>query len=159
MGNGKAGTSLCAAAQGTWLWRCLKRLCSMWGAEPWQPHSHSGEAALCAVGSGATRARSCSGGCSESREGGRNPGQNRVCFPAVTPLIGSAAGLCSHGSVGWHPPGGCSSHPMASVGWRPKVLCPQWSLAEDLPALFLWGWAPWGALRARAAEEESLARP
>lgn len=136
------------------------------GLSPGSPMAAAGRllAALCALGHGvgAAHARSCSGGCSESREAGIWDKTGFVS-PAMTSLISSAAGLCSHVSVRWHPPGGCSSCPMAFVRWRPKVLCPHWSLAEDLRIPFLcslWDWAPWGELPlARAAEEECSARP
>lgn len=49
------------------------------------------------------------------------------------------------------------------VGWRPKVLCPHWSLTEDLTSPFLcclWDWAPQGeTARAKAVGEGGSARP
>lgn len=115
-----------------------------------------------AMGWGAARARSCSGGCLESREAGIWDKTGFVS-PAVTSPSSSAAGLCSHISVGQHPLGRCSSRPTAFVGWRPKVLCLHWSLAEGLTAPLLcrmWDGVPWGELLlARAVEEESSASP
>lgn len=151
--------------QGNWPWRrlkCFRSRCRGEGAEPWQPRGCSLLSVPSAMGSGAARARSCGGSCSESREAGIWDKTGFVS-PAVTSLISSAAGLCSHISVGRHPPGGCSSHPVAFLGWRPKLLCPRWSLAGDMTTPFscsLWDWVPRGGLPlARAAEEESPARP
>lgn len=114
--------------------------------------------ALCALGHGVrvARARSCSGGCLESREAGIWD-KTQFVSPAITSLISSSA-ACVH-MPQW---GGSPQEAALVIPQRLWTCCPHWSLIEDLTTTSLcslWDWAPWERLPlAGAAGEESSAK-